>query len=100
MTADERRSPRRPRSAHARWQLQHHGIRRIKADKTGKDTNFRGLTIFNNVVYFTKGSGSNGVNTVYFIDTTGFNAAGSPWLARTASVCPGRREPPRFTDLL
>jgi hypothetical protein len=42
-----------------------------KQDKVGKDTNFRGLTIFNNVVYFTKGSGSNGINTVYFIDTTG-----------------------------
>ncbi len=41
------------------------------ADKVGKDTNFRGLTVFNNVVYLTKGSGSNGVNTVYFIDTTG-----------------------------
>jgi hypothetical protein len=40
-------------------------------DKIGKDTNFRGLTIFNNVVYLTKGSGGNGVNTVYFIDTTG-----------------------------
>ena len=42
-----------------------------KADKIGKDTNFRGLRIFNNVVYFTKGSGGNGVNTVYFVDTTG-----------------------------
>ena len=42
-----------------------------KADKVGKDTNFRGLTIFNNVVYYTKGSGGNGVNTVYFVDTTG-----------------------------
>jgi hypothetical protein len=42
-----------------------------KADKIGKDDNFRGLTIFNNVLYFTKGSGSNGVNTVYFVDTTG-----------------------------
>jgi hypothetical protein len=41
------------------------------ADKVGKDTNFRGLTIFNNVVYYTKGSGGNGVNTVYFVDTTG-----------------------------
>lgn len=41
------------------------------ADKIGKDDNFRGLTVFNNVVYFTKGSGGNGVNTVYFIDTTG-----------------------------
>src|SRR3984957_1758070 len=42
-----------------------------KADKVGKDTNFRGLTIFDNVIYYTKGSGSNGVNTVYFLDTTG-----------------------------
>ena len=41
------------------------------ADKVGKDTNFRGLTIFDNVVYYTKGSGGNGVNTVYFVDTTG-----------------------------
>ncbi len=40
-------------------------------DKVGKDTNFRGLTIFDNVLYYTKGSGSNGVNTVYFVDTTG-----------------------------
>jgi hypothetical protein len=41
------------------------------ADKIGKDTNFRGLTIFDNVLYYTKGSGSNGVNTVYFVDSTG-----------------------------
>jgi hypothetical protein len=40
-------------------------------DKVGKDTNFRGLTISNNVLYYTKGSGGNGVNTVYFVDTTG-----------------------------
>ena len=40
-------------------------------DKVGKDDNFRGMTIFNNVLYYTKGSGSNGVNTVYFLDTTG-----------------------------
>ena len=48
------------------------------ADKIGKDTNFRGLTIFNNVVYTTKGSGGNGINTVYFIDTSGFNSSGQP----------------------
>ena len=41
------------------------------ADKIGKDDNFRGLTIFNNVIYLTKGSGSNGVDTLYFVDTTG-----------------------------
>jgi hypothetical protein len=42
-----------------------------KADKIGKDDNFRGMTVFNNVLYYTKGSGSNGVNTVYFVDTVG-----------------------------
>ncbi|MCU1527939.1 MAG: hypothetical protein JWP75_1702 [Frondihabitans sp.] len=41
------------------------------ADKVGKDDNFRGLTVSNNVLYYTKGSGSNGVDTVYFLDTTG-----------------------------
>jgi hypothetical protein len=49
-----------------------------KADKVGKDTNFRGLAIFNNAVYLTKGSGSNGINTVYFIDTSGFDSNGNP----------------------
>ncbi len=42
-----------------------------KADKIGKDDNFRGMTVFNNILYYTKGSGSNGVNTVYFVDTSG-----------------------------
>jgi hypothetical protein len=49
-----------------------------KPDKAGKDTNFRGLTVFNNVIYMTKGSGSNGINTVYFIDTSGNAANGNP----------------------
>ncbi|MGA8406388.1 MAG: hypothetical protein WB680_04350 [Candidatus Acidiferrales bacterium] len=40
-------------------------------DKLGKDTNFRGLTIFNNTLYITKGSGSNGVNSVYQVGTAG-----------------------------
>jgi uncharacterized protein (TIGR03437 family) len=41
------------------------------ADKLGKDNNFRGLTIFNNTLYVTKGSGSNGFNTVYQVGTAG-----------------------------
>jgi len=40
-------------------------------DKIGKDTNFRGMTIHDNVLYYTKGSGGNGINTVYFVDSTG-----------------------------
>ncbi len=43
----------------------------LPADKPGKDTNFRGLTIFNNTLYTTKGSGSNGINTVYQVGPTG-----------------------------
>jgi hypothetical protein len=49
-----------------------------KPDKIGKDTNFRGLRVFDNVLYYTKGSGGNGVNTVYFIDTSGSNSSGNP----------------------
>jgi hypothetical protein len=41
------------------------------ADKVGKDDNFRGMTLYNNVLYLTKGSGGNGIDTVYFVDTTG-----------------------------
>jgi hypothetical protein len=41
------------------------------ADKAGKDNNFRGLTIFNDTLYVTKGSGGNGVNTVYQVGTPG-----------------------------
>lgn len=35
------------------------------ADKLGKDDNYRGLTVFNNSLYISKGSGGNGINTVY-----------------------------------
>jgi hypothetical protein len=59
-----------------------------KADKIGKDTNFRGLTVSNDVVYTTKGSGSNGINTLYFIDTTGFDANGKPLACPTGVGLP------------
>ncbi len=61
----------------------------LKADKVGKDTNFRGLTIFNDVVYYTKGSGSNGINTVYFIDTTGFDSNSNPLACPNGVGVPG-----------
>ena len=43
----------------------------FSGDKPGKDTNFRGLTIFNDTVYVAKGSGGNGINTVYQLGTPG-----------------------------
>lgn len=57
-------------------------------DKIGKDTNFRGLRVFNNVIYTTKGSGGNGVNTVYFIDTSGNAANGNPKACPNGSGVP------------
>jgi hypothetical protein len=40
-----------------------------KPDKPGKDDNFRGIAEFGGQLYFTKGSGSNGVQTVYSVPT-------------------------------
>jgi hypothetical protein len=70
-----------------------------KADKIGKDDNFRGLTIFNNVVYLTKGSGSNGVNTVYFVDTTGTacpKGVGIPAVGAPAPIAPLTFDPTKL----
>jgi hypothetical protein len=49
----------------------------FSGDKPGKDTNFRGLTIFNNTLFVSKGSGSNGINTVYQVGTAGTLPTGS-----------------------
>ncbi|MDR3699014.1 MAG: hypothetical protein P4L56_05220 [Candidatus Sulfopaludibacter sp.] len=51
-------------------------------DKLGKDNNFRGLTVFNNTLYVTKGSGGNGFNTVYQVGDKG----SLPSLANAASA--------------
>ena len=68
------------------------------ADKIGKDTNFRGLTIFDNVLYYTKGSGGNGINTVYFVDSTGTvctntNGIGLPVAGATLPTSPLAYDP-------
>jgi hypothetical protein len=57
-----------------------------KADKPGKDNNYRGITEFGGALYFTKGSGSNGMDTVYTVATlpTVANAA-----TASISVVPG-----------
>jgi hypothetical protein len=59
-----------------------------KADKVGKDDNFRGLALYNNVLYYTKGSGSNGVDTVYFLDTTGTACPGGVGLPVAGAKLP------------
>ena len=56
------------------------------ADKSGKDDNFRGETLFNNTLYVTKGSGSNGVDTVYQVGATGALANGQTLNPTTTAI--------------
>jgi hypothetical protein len=60
-------------------------------DKAGKDNNFRGLTIFNNTMFVTKGSGGNGINTVYQVGQSGILPGGSTGqlLAEPITILPG-----------
>ena len=63
----------------------------IAGDKPGKDTNFRGLTIFNNMLYVSKGSGGNGINTVYQVGSAGTLPTGTAAELATVpiSILPG-----------
>jgi hypothetical protein len=56
------------------------------ADKIAKDNNFRGETVFNNTLYVTKGSGSNGIDTAYQVGTVGSLPTGS---SNPITVLPG-----------
>jgi hypothetical protein len=61
------------------------------ADKTGKDDNFRGLFVGpDGTMFITKGSGSNGVNTVYQVGATGALANGGQLPQNAAiTIVPG-----------
>ena len=62
----------------------------IVGDKAGKDSNFRGLTVFDNQLYFTKGSGSNGIDTVYTVsDPNGKLPTAADAASATISILPG-----------
>jgi hypothetical protein len=57
-----------------------------KLDKAGKDNNYRGITEYGGALYFTKGSGSNGMDTVYTVPSLPTVADAA---AATISVVPG-----------
>jgi hypothetical protein len=59
------------------------------ADKSGKDNNFRGLAIFDNTLYVSKGSGSNGINTVYQVGTAGTLPTQATSASTQINVLPG-----------
>jgi uncharacterized protein (TIGR03437 family) len=58
-------------------------------DKLGKDDNLRGLTIFNNTLYMSKGSGSNGINTVYRVGDAGSLPTPQNAASAAITVLPG-----------
>jgi len=57
-----------------------------KLDKPGKDNNYRGITAYNGALYFTKGSGSNGIDTVYTVPSLPSLASAA---AATIGIVPG-----------
>ena len=62
------------------------------ADKPAKDNNFRGETVYNGVLYVTKGSGSNGIDTVYQVGPAGMTSSTSNPTATAAgsmTILPG-----------
>ena len=66
----------------------------FSGDKPGKDTNFRGMTIFDNTLYVAKGSGGNGINTVYQLGTpevlpTTANAPNGGLVDEPETILPG-----------
>jgi len=59
------------------------------ADNSGKDDNFRGITIFNGTLYVSKGSGSNGINTVFQVGTTEVLPTFASAATTAISILPG-----------
>jgi hypothetical protein len=53
------------------YSVTQYGNQPYAADTSGKDDNFRGITIFNDTLYVIKGSGGNGINTVFQVGTPG-----------------------------
>jgi hypothetical protein len=63
-------------------------------DKPGKDTNFRSVAVFDNTLYVAKGSGGNGVNTIYQLGTPGvlptpYNAGSGGLVNEPWTILPG-----------
>lgn len=75
----------------SRWLFRRDEESQYHNDKVAKDDNFRGVTVESTVVYYTKGSGSNGVNTVYYVNTSGTSC--SPTTSAAGLPQPGASLP-------
>jgi hypothetical protein len=70
----------------------------LPKDKAGKSSNFRGLTYYDGNLYFTKGSGSNGIDTVYTVSNPNGQLPTSATASNASiSVLPGLPTDPAKT---
>jgi hypothetical protein len=66
------------------------GYQNYAKDKAGKTNNYRGLTYYGGNLYFTKGSGSNGIDTVYTVSKPGGQLpTATTATTATISILPG-----------
>ncbi len=59
------------------------------ADKSGKDDNFRGEKIFHDTLYVSKGSGGNGIDTVFQVGAIGMLPTVVTASSTTVAILPG-----------
>ena len=66
------------------------GYQTYSKDKAGKTNNYRGVTYYDGNLYFTKGSGGNGIDTVYTVSKPGGQLPTSATAdSATISILPG-----------
>lgn len=53
-----------------------------------KENNYRGIAAYGNVLYYSKGSGGKGINSIYFVDTTGKACPGGVGVPRAGAQLP------------
>ena len=71
------------------YSVTQYGSPAYAADKSGKDDNFRGETIFHKTLYVTKGSGGNGIDTVFQVGAAGTLPTLTTASATQIAILPG-----------
>jgi hypothetical protein len=71
------------------YSVTQYGSPAYAADKSGKDDNFRGETVFHKTLYVTKGSGGNGIDTVFQVGAAGTLPTLTTASATQVAILPG-----------
>jgi hypothetical protein len=71
------------------YSVTQYGSPAYPADKSGKDDNFRGERVFHDTLYVSKGSGGNGIDTVFQVGATGVLPTGMTASSTQVTILPG-----------